>query len=86
MVAPPANHLETSLTPRSVAALSYLSELPALPIAHAVFSLAWQFSRVPFDHYNIPTGSEILNRELPRGKRIQCDGQQRDQRMSSIFD
>jgi len=45
-----------------------------------------QFSRVPFDHYNIPTGSEILNRELPRGKRIQCDGQQRDQRMSSIFD
>ena len=42
-------------------------------------------SRVNFEHYDIAHDLETLTREFPRGKRIHCDGQQRDQRASTIF-
>ena len=41
-------------------------------------------SRVPFEHYKIATDKQTLNREFPRGKRIECGG--RDMRRSHIFD
>ena len=43
-------------------------------------------SRVNFEHYKIARDPEALNREFPRGKRVQCDGQQRDQHKSTIFE
>ena len=42
-------------------------------------------SRVNFEHFDIARDPEVLMREFPRGKRINCDGQQRDQRTSTIF-
>lgn len=43
-------------------------------------------SRVNFEHYNIARDPEALNREFPRGKRVHCSGQRRDQRNSTIFE
>ena len=43
-------------------------------------------SRVNFEHFNIARDPDTLVREFPRGKRIQCDGQQRDPRRSTIFE
>lgn len=40
-------------------------------------------SRVPFEHYDFPTGRAVLDRELPRGKRMDCA--LRDMRASRIF-
>lgn len=37
-------------------------------------------SRVNFEHYNISNDPETLQREFPRGKRVHCDGPQRDTR------
>jgi hypothetical protein len=42
-------------------------------------------SRVPFEHYKFTTDRKVLDREFPRGKRMDCEGV-RDQRGSSIFD
>jgi len=44
------------------------------------------FSRVNFEHYDVATDAETLSREFPRGKRMECTGQQRDQRTSEIFE
>lgn len=46
-------------------------------------ALSRQVSRVPFEHYNITTGKAVLDRELPRGKRMDCA--MRDMRTSKIF-
>jgi hypothetical protein len=40
-------------------------------------------SRVPFEHYSFATGKAVLDRELPRGKRMDCSI--RDMRQSRIF-
>ena len=43
-------------------------------------------SRVNFEHFDIAHDPEVLAREFPRGKRTQFHEQQRDQRLSTIFD
>ena len=44
------------------------------------------FSRVNFEHFDIATDAATLDREFPRGKRMEIPGQQRDHRNSTIFD
>ena len=43
-------------------------------------------SRVNFEHFDVSRDPDVLSREFPRGKKVQCDGQQRDQRTSTIFE
>ena len=42
-------------------------------------------SRVNFSHYNVSTDPAVLNREFPRGKRIEFGAGVRDMRASTIF-
>ena len=43
-------------------------------------------SRVNFEHFDIARDPAVLVREFPRGKRTHFYEQQRDQRVSTIFD
>ena len=43
-------------------------------------------SRINFEHFDIARDPETLVREFPRGKRVHCTDQLRDNRKSTIFD